>query len=151
LAWIQVTSGSTGRPKCSLHNHATLGSSIASYAGRTQALRSLLFFNPISSASGNAIWTVLTNGRSLYIPPQDKITSDLTSCINRYRINDICITPSAMSLISPSQVPSLQTASLIGEAASRTVTETWSPYVSLRIGYGATEMNSYCLPFHDEP
>ncbi|KDN65419.1 hypothetical protein CSUB01_12193 [Colletotrichum sublineola] len=56
-----------------------------------------------------------------------------------------------MSLISPSQVPSLQTASLIGEAASRTVTETWSPYVSLRIGYGATEMNSYCLPFHDEP
>ncbi|KAK1492897.1 hypothetical protein CABS01_11794 [Colletotrichum abscissum] len=121
------------------------------YAGRTRASRSLLFFNPISSASGTAIWTILTNGGCLFIPPQDEITSDLANCINRYRIDDMCITPSSISLINPSQVPSLKTVSLVGEAASCTVTGTWSPYVSLRIGYGATEMNSHCLPFHDEP
>lgn len=150
-AWIRVTSGSTGRPKCTLHSHATFGSSIASYAGRVRASKTLLFFNPISSASGTPIWSFLTNGGCVCIPSQEEITSDLAGCINRYGIDDLCITPSALSLISPDQVPALKTASLVGEAIPRSVGETWSQHVSLLIGYGATEMNSHSLPYHDEP
>ncbi|KAF9769433.1 hypothetical protein IL306_013150 [Fusarium sp. DS 682] len=150
-AWIRVTSGSTGRPKCALLRHSAFGSSIASYSGRIRASKTLLFFNPISSASGNAIWTFLTNGGCVCVPSYDEITSDLTGCINRYGVDDICITPSALTLTSPHQVPTLRTVSLVGEAIPRLVWEEWSPHVSLLVGYGATEMNSHALPFHDEP
>jgi non-ribosomal peptide synthetase component F len=150
-AWIRVTSGSTGRPKCALHSHATFGASIASYARRIRGSKTLLFFNPISSASGNLIWSFLTNGGCVCIPSQSKMTSDLAGCINRYGIDDLCITPSALSLTTPDQVPTLKTVSLVGEATPRSLGEAWSQHVSLLIGYGATEMNSHSLPFHDEP
>jgi non-ribosomal peptide synthetase component F len=150
-AWIRVTSGSTGRPKCSLHSHAAFGASIASYAGRIRASKTLLFFNPISSASGTPIWSFLTNGGCVCIPPLEEITADLAGCIGRYSIEDICITPSALSLTSPDAVPSLKTISLVGEAVPQTLAETWSQHAALLIGYGATEMNSHALPFHNEP
>ncbi|KAH8698801.1 hypothetical protein BGW36DRAFT_426490 [Talaromyces proteolyticus] len=150
-AWFRVTSGSTGTPKCALHSHATFGSSISSYRGRVRASKSLLFFNPISSASGNAIWSFLTNGACVCIPPQEEMVSDLAGCINRYGIDDVCITPSALALTSPEQVPSLKTVALVGEATPRSLAQKWSHHVSILIGYGATEMNSHALPFHDEP
>ena len=150
-AWIRVTSGSTGRPKCALYSHASFGTCIASYAGRLRATKTLLFFNPISSASGNPIWSFLTNGGCVCIPTQEEMMSDLTACINRYGIDDLCITPSAISLTSPEKVPALKSVSLAGEAIPPSVGELWSKNVPLLIGYGATEMNSHSLPYHDEP
>ncbi|RAK79027.1 acetyl-CoA synthetase-like protein, partial [Aspergillus fijiensis CBS 313.89] len=149
-AWIRVTSGSTGRPKCCLHSHAAFGASIASYAGRIRASKTLLFFNPISSASGTPIWSFLSNGGCVCIPPLEEITTDLAGCVARYGIEDVCITPSALALTTPDAVPSLKTISLVGETVPRTLAQTWSRHVSLLIGYGATEMNSHALPFHDD-
>lgn len=147
-AWIRVTSGSTGRPKCSLHSHAAFGSSIPSYSGRLRASKTLLFLNTISSASGTPIWSFLTNGGCVCVAAQADLESDLAGCINRFNV--VCLPPSALALLAPGQVPSLRSLSLVGEATPRSLAERWGQRVSILVGYGATEMNSHALPFHNE-
>jgi hypothetical protein len=79
------------------------------------------------------------------------VTSDLAATVNQDGIDNLFITPSALSLISPQQVPGLKIISLPGENVPRSIGNVWSSHVALRSDYGASEMKSHCFPLHDEP
>ncbi|KAH9206413.1 hypothetical protein DL95DRAFT_416572 [Leptodontidium sp. 2 PMI_412] len=53
--------------------------------------------------------------------------------------NFICLTPSVLHLLFPSQMPSLMTLAVTGELMSRELLQRWAPHVQLIITYGPTE------------
>ncbi|KAH7370850.1 hypothetical protein BKA65DRAFT_386635 [Rhexocercosporidium sp. MPI-PUGE-AT-0058] len=137
-SYLIYTSGSTGAPKGVLitHRAATNGISHFSLGGK---MRWLLFFNPIFSAAQRTMLATLIKGGTLLLASKEKLSASLADVINSMEVDSLGITPSALSLISPSEVTKLKQVTLIGEVIPQDIVKTWAGHVELRNNFGLSE------------
>ncbi|PIA89264.1 Nonribosomal peptide synthetase 3 [Cercospora beticola] len=133
-SYIIYTSGSTGKPKGVVltHRAATNGMHYHNLNGRN---RWLLFYNPTFSAAQRTMLSTLVHGGTLIVAQKSAIQSNLAGLIQSMRVQSLGITPSALSTIRPSDVPTLEQVTLVGAL----VTE-WADHVDLRNTYGLSEV-----------
>ncbi|KAL3963506.1 hypothetical protein ACCO45_000510 [Purpureocillium lilacinum] len=151
-AYAIFTSGSTGKPKCVIMEHLSLCSSIRGHAaeiGLNAESRVLQFSNYVFDVSLGEILSTLVFGGTVCVPSdtQRLAGGELPSFIAQSRANVAMLTPSVVSTISPSEVPTLKTLVLGGEAPTRDNLQTWGGHVRLVNGYGPAEACIYCSAF----
>lgn len=139
LAYIIYTSGSTGLPKGVQVSHSAVA---ASTQGMVEACKVnadwnvLWFLNYVFDASYFDVFTVLGSGGTICVVDQESLISDLAGYVNHFQVKQLMITPTISKLISPSQVPSLQTLLVCGEPITPEVVSTWASVMNVYNGYG---------------
>lgn len=73
------------------------------------------------------------------IPSESERMDDIAATMRRMDVNSATLTSTVARLISPNDVPTLQTLTLTGEAVSPSVVETWLAHVKLLTAYGPSE------------
>ncbi|GFG26505.1 nonribosomal peptide synthetase 3 [Aspergillus udagawae] len=139
LAYLIYTSGSTGTPKGVLLSHRAVSHGIDQFQlnGRQ---RWLLFYNPIFSAAQRTILATLSKGACLCLARRDRLATALPEVLNNLQIDALGITPSALALLSPDEIPScLQQITTVGEPLSQSLVNKWADRVHLRVSYGLSE------------
>lgn len=140
-AFIIFTSGSTGNPKGIIMEHQNLCTSI-DHHGPAVLLdndsRVLHFASYAFDISVYEVFSTLARGGSVCIPTEHERTNDLVGFINRQNINWAVMTPSAVKLLNPEDVPSLRTVLLGGESLTYDNVRAWS-HRKLVHGYGPAE------------
>jgi amino acid adenylation domain-containing protein len=138
--YIIYTSGSTGKPKGAVLTHEAATSGMQHHS-LNELNRWLLFYNPSFSAAQRTILGTLVHGGTLVLTPKEALTKDLARVINGLEIDALGITPSALSLLSPRDVPSLKSITLVGEQTPQELVNIWSSSKSLtlRNTYGLSE------------
>ncbi|KAK1988893.1 hypothetical protein LZ30DRAFT_818068 [Colletotrichum cereale] len=138
--YIIYTSGSTGKPKGAIltHRAATSGMAHHSLNGLD---RWLLFYNPSFSAAQRTILGTLVHGGTLVLSSKESLTSDLAGVVNNLSVDSLGITPSALSLLKPDEVPVLKQITLVGEQIPQDLVEIWSARDGLHLKntYGLSE------------
>ncbi|CRL24052.1 AMP-dependent synthetase/ligase [Penicillium camemberti] len=139
LAYLIYTSGSTGTPKGVLLSHRSASHGISQFElnGRR---RWLLFYNPVFSAAQRTILATLAKGACLCLERRERLATALPEVLVNLEIDALGITPSALSLLSPSEIPdSLEQITTVGEPLSQALVDTWADEVHLRVSYGLSE------------
>lgn len=125
------------------HNH-WVTSSTAFVAGWkiSNTSRVLQFASYTFDACLIEILSTLMQGGTICVPDQATRTNDLVGVMNQFNVNWAALTPSVVRMMSPSQVPMLETLFLVGEAMSQQDLITWADKVTLGNGYGPTECSA---------
>ena len=142
LAYAVFTSGSTGKPKGVLIEHRSFCASARAQHrhlaidGATRVLQFSAYSWDVSIM--DHLGTLMAGG-CVCIPSESQRINELAGAIRQYGATWIQTTPPVVRLLTPEQVPSLQTVVLIGETPSHDDVKTWRGHVSLRETYGPTE------------
>ena len=136
--YVVYTSGSTGKPKGVLLTHRAATTGILNFSTNKRK-RWLLFFNPIFSAAQRTMIAPLIHGVTLCIASKEALMTSLANVINKMDVDSLGITPSALSILPPSQVPSLKQITLVGEAVPPQIFHTWCNVIELRNSFGLSE------------
>ena len=142
VAYIVFTSGSTGKPKGTLVSHAAFVSGATAHgsAMRIQSTsRVLQFASYTFDASMVEIFTTLMFGGCVCIPNERARLNDITKVINDMNVSWALLTPSFVQMITPPDVPSLETLVLGGESMTRNNLATWAGKTHLINAYGPSE------------
>ena len=142
VAYIVFTSGSTGKPKGTLVPHGAFVSGALSHGPAmrmSSTSRVLQFASYTFDASIVEIFTTLILGGCICVPDDKARLNDPTKVINEMRINWTLLTPSFAQMISPKDVPGLETLVLGGEAMSQNHLSTWADHTHLINAYGPSE------------
>jgi amino acid adenylation domain-containing protein/non-ribosomal peptide synthase protein (TIGR01720 family) len=142
LAYAVFTSGSTGKPKGVLIEHRSFCASARSqhrHLAIDSATRVLQFSAYSWDVSIMDHLGTLMAGGCVCVPSESQRMNQLAGAIRQYGATWIQTTPPVVRLLTPDQVPSLQTVVLIGETPSHDDVKTWHGRVSLRETYGPTE------------
>lgn len=118
--------------------------------------RWLLFYSPIFSAAQRTILATLAKGACLCLADRNRLATALPEVLINLQIDALGITPSALSLLSPGDVPHcLKQITTVGEPLSPGLVNLWANKVKLRVSYGLSEcaqLNfSRQLQFGDDP
>ncbi|WP_238421308.1 non-ribosomal peptide synthetase [Gordonia sp. 'Campus'] len=143
IAYVIYTSGSTGRPKGVAVSH----SGLRNFAlAKSRALETedgvvvLGFASPSFDASVLEYLLATVNGGTLVYRPATAVGGEaLQDFIRQHEIATTFLTPSVLSTLDPSTLPSLQAVSVGGEAVPQSVMDAWSPSTRMHNGYGPTE------------
>lgn len=137
--YVIYTSGSTGKPKGAVLTHRAAASGMANHTLNGLS-RWLLFYNPSFSAAQRTMLSTLVHGGTLLIATKEKMATDLAGVINDLRVEALGITPSALSLLRPADVPNLKQVVLVGERISGSLVDMWSSAnIKVRNTYGLSE------------
>ncbi|PLN80798.1 hypothetical protein BDW42DRAFT_201049 [Aspergillus taichungensis] len=142
LAFVIFTSGTTGEPKAIAMPHRQVSSSIKYHStgmGFKAATRALHFSSYAFDVSIYEIFTTLAAGGCICVPSESERMNELTTFIQRKAVDWAFLTPSVAQSLHPSEVPSLSTLVLGGEAAGVEHVKAWAPGRSLINGYGPAE------------
>ncbi|KAH8896009.1 acetyl-CoA synthetase-like protein [Thozetella sp. PMI_491] len=142
MLYLVFTSGSTGKPKGCVIEHRNFCSAIKSQADSVEITSStrLLQNTPYTfDVSMFEIYATLISGGCLCIPSDDEFKSGISAVIGQYRISSTFMTPSLSRLAEPTDVPTLKTLILGGEALTGAETKKWADHLRLVNGYGPTE------------
>ncbi|KAG5770614.1 hypothetical protein H9Q72_002604 [Fusarium xylarioides] len=140
--FVIYTSGSTGRPKGVVLEHRGIASN-AIYSGpklgygpdsRVLQFASYTFDNSLAE-----IFSTISLGGCVCVPSDHERLNDLAGAINRYSVSLADITPTVACFLKPSEVPTLETLALGGEAVTAKCVSIWRDFVSLRCCYGPSE------------
>ncbi|EMT74042.1 HC-toxin synthetase [Fusarium odoratissimum] len=140
--FVIYTSGSTGRPKGVVLEHRGIASN-AMYSGPKlgygQDSRVLQFASYTFDNSLAEIFSTISLGGCVCVPSDHERLNDLAGAINRCRVTLADITPTVACFLKPSEVPTLKTLALGGEAVTVKCVGIWRDFVSLRCCYGPSE------------
>ncbi|KAL8700559.1 MAG: hypothetical protein Q9224_000910, partial [Gallowayella concinna] len=142
IAYLIFTSGSTGKPKGTMVSHSALASGAVAHAPAMrleQSSRVLQFSSYTFDASIVEVLTTLMMGACICIPDEETRLNDVAKVINNMEVTWTLLTPSFVQTISPSDVPSLKTLVLGGEAVSQHHISAWADQVHLVNAYGPSE------------
>ncbi|KAJ4316284.1 Nonribosomal peptide synthetase 4 [Fusarium piperis] len=148
--FVIYTSGSTGRPKGVVLEHrgiATNAECSGPKLGYDKDSRVLQFASYTFDNSLAEIFTTLTHGGCVCVPSDHERLNDLAGAINRYKVTLADITPTVACFLQPTDVPTLKTLALGGEAVTAKCVDIWRDFVSLQCCYGPSECSvnsTYC-------
>ncbi|RLD14271.1 non-ribosomal peptide synthetase, partial [candidate division KSB1 bacterium] len=148
LAYIIYTSGSTGKPKGTLLQHfglVNLIHSLGEFYGVSPQSRTLQFASFSFDASVEEIFNTLANGATLYLIDRKTLLSGtgLIKALQEYKITNITLPPSVLSVLNPEELPDLTNITSAGEACTPDIANKWSKQRKFVNGYGPTE-NTVC-------
>ncbi|HEU4885877.1 MAG TPA: amino acid adenylation domain-containing protein, partial [Longimicrobium sp.] len=156
LAYVIYTSGSTGRPKGVLVEHRGVCNSTTAFIGvygiRPES-RVLLFAPLHFDASVLDVFTALCSGATLVVAPRDAMLpgEGLVELLRAERITHLKITPSALAVTPPADLPELEAVMVGGESCSAELVARWAPGRRFFNGYGATEHSVRFTALRCEP
>ncbi|KAK4219674.1 acetyl-CoA synthetase-like protein [Rhypophila decipiens] len=144
VAFIMFTSGSTGQPNgVPIQHHAMVTAAMAygaelGFGPDTVTIQfSAFVWLPCSV---EIISTMIWGGKCC-VPSEDERLNDTSSFIQRHQVNTAALTPSFLSVLEPSDVPSLATLIIGGEKISQELITKWASLVKMNLVYGSTETN----------
>ncbi|KAH6989025.1 hypothetical protein BKA56DRAFT_710304 [Ilyonectria sp. MPI-CAGE-AT-0026] len=140
--YVIYTSGSTGKPKGVAVPHSAIATSLSHsrvQVGAGVNTRTFQFANFAFDASIFEIFLTLLAGGCVCIPSEEQRTNDVAGAINQFHANFAVLTPTVATLLSPSEVPTLGSLMLVGEAMSKRNVDVWAKEVRLMNGYGPSE------------
>ncbi|GAB1318076.1 hypothetical protein MFIFM68171_08286 [Madurella fahalii] len=146
-AYIVFTSGTTGKPKGSVTTHSAICTAAAAHGkrvGLSRETRVLQYASYTFDACLAEILVVLLFGGCVCVPAEQKRTDDIAGAINEMMVNLAILTPSVARILTPADVPTLETLVLAGEAMSAADLVRWRGHVRLINAYGPSECSIAC-------
>ncbi|KAL9132491.1 MAG: hypothetical protein Q9175_006330, partial [Cornicularia normoerica] len=139
--FVLFTSGSTGQPKGMIHEHGAICTHAVAHgeAMHYHGARVLQFAAHTFDVAIMDIFTTLIYGGTICIPSEEDRRNNIIGVINSMEANHAILTPSFAGLIEPSEVPSLKTLAIGGEALPQDRIQRWAEKVSLISIYGPAE------------
>ncbi|KAL4766170.1 nonribosomal peptide synthase Pes1 [Aspergillus foveolatus] len=128
-AYAIFTSGTTGKPKITVLEHAALdvaSSCFAKTLGFDSNTRALQFSSYTFDVSILETIITLMTGGCVCTPSDDERMNDLAGAIERMEANSISCTPSIISTLDPSSVPTLKTIFTGGEKLTEAQIMRWA-------------------------
>lgn len=142
-AYVIFTSGTTGKPKGTIISHTAFCSGAAAHGPAMlmkPPFRFLQFASYTFDASLIEIFTALMLGGSVGVPrEEDRTNGNIAAAMEKLGITMTLLTPSFARVLKPTDVPSLKTLILGGEAMAQSHIETWADSVNLVNAYGPSE------------
>ncbi|MCG8346827.1 MAG: amino acid adenylation domain-containing protein [Chloroflexales bacterium] len=144
LAYVIYTSGSTGQPKGVLLQHRGLCNLVLSQIeafGVTAESRVLQFASFSFDASVSELFMALLSGGRLYLADREILLAapHLLDLIRSQAINLMTLPPSLLALLSPEELPGLQTVISAGERCDTDLARRWAKGRRFFNAYGPTE------------
>lgn len=125
---VLFTSGSTGKPKGMVHTHASICTHALTHGEAMcyNRARVLQFAAHTFDVAIMDIFTTLLFGGCICIPSEEDRRSNIVEVINTMKADNAILTPSFSGLIESSEVPTLKTLAVGGEALPQDRTERWA-------------------------
>ena len=147
VAFVIFTSGSTGKPKGVVLSHGAVCTS-AEASGVAKGIdcnsRILQFSNYTFDGSIQDHFFALMRGGVVCVPSEQDRMNDLAGAMNRMEVNWLFLTPSVVTLLKPSDVPTVKILTLGGEALTAENIRTWVGKVRVMNTYGPAENTVGC-------
>ena len=145
LAYVIYTSGSTGVPKGVAIEHrgvCNLALAQARLFEVTETSRVLQFASLSFDASVSEIFKTLLTGATLVLPPRRAVLTgaDLTRTLRDCRINVLTVPPSILGTLAITDLPSLESLIVAGEACPVELAAKWGKGRRFFNAYGPTEI-----------
>lgn len=143
IAYCLFTSGSTGTPKGVQVSHRAISIAVQGHLRvekTTAATRHLLFANYTFDVSVHDIFSVLGSGATLCVVSMKRLMSDLVDVMNEMRVTQTFFTPTVARLLTPRQVPTMETLLCGGEPLTTDIIDAWAKDCTLINMYGPTEL-----------
>lgn len=141
-AFIIYTSGSTGIPKGVVLTHSSLCTSLHYLGLRFRLgthIRMVQFSAYTFDISIQDIYTTWHYGGCLCIISERDRISNLGAAMRSFSVNCAGLTSTVAGLVSPEEVPTLETLILLGEAVKPSVVNQWIKHVTVFNAYGPSE------------
>ncbi|PGH20058.1 hypothetical protein AJ80_03708 [Polytolypa hystricis UAMH7299] len=147
-AYLVFTSGSTGKPKAVVIEHRAISTSMRDHSraiaidSNARALQFAAYTFDISFAE---IFTTLACGGTVCVISDHDRMNNLAAAINDLNVNWACLTPTVATLLTPSEVPGLNTLALSGECPTDNNLTVWGEKVDRLFNiYGPSEASVWC-------
>lgn len=147
VSYIIYTSGSTGKPKGTLVTHRAAANGIMQHPSLDDMPRVLLFYSPTASAAQRTFVSTLVQGGTIVLASKDSLANDLAGVINKQKVDVMEITPTALSLLRPTDIPNIKQITVAGETIPQALIDLWAANENLivRNRYGSSECTQMSL------
>jgi non-ribosomal peptide synthetase component F len=136
-AYCLFTSGTTGKPKGTIIPHQAFCTNAAAFTpaiGINSNSRTFQFASYTFDASCLEILSALMVGATICVPTEDERMSDPAGAMRKMKATWSLLTPSVLSTLKPSQLPTLKSLVAGGEAVPAAEAEKWQEKLHFVIG-----------------
>ncbi|KAL0937078.1 bacitracin synthase 3 [Colletotrichum truncatum] len=147
VSYIIYTSGSTGKPKGTLITNRAAANGIMQHQTLEDTTKILLFYSPTASAAQRTFISTLVHGGTILLASKESLAANLAGVINKYHADFMEITPTALSLLRPSDIPNIKQITVAGENIPQALVDTWAANkdLTVRNRYGSSECTQMSL------